>query len=324
MPFIFLNPNEQGLVVFKIWKSLHYKNRLLISTALILGGFFIQYFMFALFPGVLLLLAGNLLLLPAGITHLKDIGVFNAESGWEKVEKHKLDEYLDLDRKIKKWDRSTIDISNGLGGFIFVLLLIIFSIMTIIAFIDRNTILTIIGADAIVLLLPYWLTGLRSIFRDSQLTMKVKLVKELIARMETPLQTHKVDYYFLMRGKDKHIPMDIKFRVNIAGQHKDFLGFYGQITINGQSGGAVYPYFYVVLVARKGYGFTNIYRRLPNNIKLKKEFKEQDDVEVIVIRQNTDTVSMGYRTTTKQAEAIFLEGLALAEQVAPPSVGDLL
>jgi hypothetical protein len=316
MASIYLNPGDQGLVVFKTWKSLRYETRLLISIAFILAGFISQYFLFAIFPGVILILAGNLLLLPAGITNLKNLGVFDPESNWEKVEARKLDEYLALDRKIRKWDRSTIDASNILGGFIFIILLLGIVISTLAAFVDNNKIMTIAGVDAMVLLLPYWLTGFRSIYTVSQLTMKVKLVKTLMEKVEARLQAHKVEYYFMLRGKEKRIPMDVKFRVNIAGQSKDFLGFYGQITINGLSNGAPYPYFYVVLVARKGFGLANALELQPPDIKIKKEFKNQDDVEVLVIRQNTDTVSMGYRTTAKQVETVFLEGLALAEKIA--------
>ena len=313
MAFILLNPSEQGMVVFKFWKSLHYKTRLFISIVLILAGFISQSLLFKLFPGVILIFVGNLLLLPARITHLKNLGIFDPKSDWEKVEKHKLDEYLALDRKIKKWDISVIDITNILGGFIFIIILLILGIVTTVALFDGNRIMIIIGVDAMVLLLPYWLSGFRAKFTLSQLTLKVKLIQNLMAKVEDRLQAHKVEYYFLMRGKDKRIPMDVKFRVNFAGQDKDFLGLYGQITINGLNNGVAYPYFYVVLVAKKGFGLIDVYKSLPRSINIINEIKNQDEVEVLVIRQNTDTVSVGYQTTAKQVEAIFLNGLSLAE-----------
>lgn len=315
MASIYLNPSEQGMVVFKIWKSLHYETRLLISIGFIMAGFITQYLLFAIFPGVILLLAGNLLLLPSGITNLKDLGIFDPESDWEKVETQKLDEYLALERKIRKWDISTLDVSNFLGGFIFFILLVGLVIMTLVAFFNNSKIMTIAGMDAMVLLLPFWLTGFRSIFTVSQMSLKVKLIKSLMTKVETQLQAHKVEYYFMLRGKEKRIPMDVKFRVNIAGQHKDFLGYYGQITLNNMNG-AVYPYFYVVLVAKKKFGLAKMYDTHSEDTKIINEFKNQDDVEVLVIRQNTDAVSMGYRTTDKQVEAIFLDGLTLAEEIA--------
>ncbi|MDQ1350826.1 MAG: hypothetical protein QG657_1128 [Acidobacteriota bacterium] len=316
MAALFLNPEEQGLVVFKIWKSLQYQTRLAISILLILAGFVVQYLLFAIFPGAILILAGNLLLLPKGITNLDNLGIFDPESNWEKVEAQKLDEYLALDRKIRKWDFSSIDVTNALGGLIFFLLLVILIIVTISALFNDNTIMLIVGVDAMILLLPFWLSGFRSIFTVSHLTLKVKLIKRLMEKVAPRLQAHKVDYYFMMRGKEKRIPMDVKFRVNIAGQHKDFLGCYGQITINGPSGGVPYPYFYVVLVAKKRFGLAKVYEAHHKDLLIKKEFKNQEDVEVLVIRQNTDAVSMGYRTTDKQAEAIFVDGLALAEKIA--------
>ena len=46
-----------------------------------------------------------------------------------------------------------------------------------------------------------------------------------------------------------------------------------------------------------------------------KEFKEEGDVEVFVIRQHTTRTS-GYHTKYKDVRRIFLEGLEVAEQAA--------
>ena len=145
--------------------------------------------------------------------------------------------------------------------------------------------------------------------------MKIKLINTLLTQMTTRLQAHRLNYYLLLKGKEKKIPQDIKFKVDIANQDQDFLGFYGQITINNINS-SVFPYFYVVLVAKKDFGLHALYQSYSPHQHYVKEFKSQKDVEVLVVRQNTDVVRNGYWTKTKQVHAIFLEGLALAEQAA--------
>ena len=306
------------MVVFKVWKSLVYTKRLIISITAILAGFILQYATFAVFPGILLIFLGNLLLLPSGYTNKINLGLFDPDTDWEKVEKHKIDELLEFDRKVRKWDLSSIDISNGLGGCIFVILLLLTVFITIIAFSENNRTMVILGLDGAALILPYWLTGLRFKFTVPNVTLKVKLIKTLLSQVEAELQAHKVEYYFLFKGKETRVPVDIKFKVNIAGQHKDFLGYYGQITLNNVQS-TPYPYFYVVLVARQDFGLEAIHRSFTPPKGLLKEFKSQKDVEVLVLRQNTGIGNKGYFTNHKQVRYIFTEGLQLAEKAAVKS-----
>ena len=312
-----VNSGNQGIVVFKIWKSLRYHIRLLISLCFILAGFIIQYFSYDILPGVVFIFLGNLLLLPSGYTNRVDLGLFDPKTDWEKIGKHKLDELLTLDRKIRRWDLSTIDISNALGGIIFFILLFLAGIFTLVAFDEQNRTMQIICVDAVVLVLPFWLTGLRSKFTIPKLTMKIKLIKTLLSdvEVEKSLQGHSIEYFLLLKGKDSRIPADVKFKVNIANQHKNFLGFYGQITLNSINS-TVFPYFYVVLVAKKGFGLNRVHTSYSPHKNYVKGFKTQKDVEVLVVRQNTGTVRSGYRTNKKQVRAIFLEGLQLAEKAA--------
>lgn len=315
MPRIFLNPSEQGIVEFMIWKSLEYKKRLTTSLCFILAGLLIQYFTFDAIPGVAFILLGNLLLLPSGYTNKVDLGFYDPNCPWEKVDTRKLDELIEFDRKIRKWDLSSIDASNILGGFVFLIAAAATVFIASEAFENRSTLMAILAIDAAVLVLPYWITGLRAKFTIPKVILRAKLLKKLLIRMEPYLKKHTVDCYFCMKGKEKRIPIDIKFRVNIAGQHKDFLGLYGQITLNDVSG-KDFPFFYAVLVARKGYDLEQgvSYEDLPEWSLY--EHKTKKDVEVLVILQDTDFVSRGYTTNNTQTEALFLAGLRIAEKAA--------
>ena len=92
------------------------------------------------------------------------------------------------------------------------------------------------------------------------------------------------------------------------------MGLYGQVVTNDVNGTS-YPYFYVVLVARKGFGLQPVFQAYRPPKKMTKEFKVEDDVEVFVIRQTTSKTS-GYHTKNKKMTAILKAGIALADQVA--------
>lgn len=124
------------------------------------------------------------------------------------------------------------------------------------------------------------------------------------------------------------LPKDIKIKVDFDGQSEDFLGFYGQISLNNVQG-IQYPYFYVVLVARKNYGLEN-YKDMVHRKNLNKglfsklldqnqdficEYSEQEDVEVLVIRQYT-TKTSGYHTDSSMVKELFESGIEVAEMAA--------
>lgn len=304
------NSSGKEMMEFLILKGLPYSNRLFISLGIIAGGFILQYIFYSIFPGLIVIFLGNLLLLPRGISNRVKAGTYNPSTDWEKVDKQKLDEFEEFHKKMRKWDSVALDISNAKGGCLFFLISGFFSILLIYSLSEGNTVMGIMSIDIIVLLIPYWITGNRSVAVVPLLIKKIKLVENVLKQAETLIKDYKVDYFFLLRNKIT--PEDFKIKVNIPGQKKDFLGFYGQMSVNQ----GAYLYFYTVLVAKKGYGLKKIYDQYLTPHKLTKEFKNQGEVEVFVLRQNTNTVSMGYVTNYKQALFVFTEGLKLAEKAA--------
>ncbi len=317
MAKLFLDSTEQGIVVFKIWKSLGYKKRIIICSFLIITGLCWQLLSRQLIPGVILVFLSNLMLLPSGFDNRVKIGRYDPASGWEKVERSKLDEFLLVDRKIRKWDVSSLDISNVLGCFSFLGVAGGLIILFLVSLAVGNRALVMISINAAVLLIPYWVTGLRSKFTVPEVTGKCKVIIKLLDMpdLQSRLARHKVEYFFLLGGEEKiRVPGDVKFRVNIEKQHADFLGLYGQVVMNHVQS-TPYPYFYMVLVAKPGYGLDRVfesYQPAPNIIK---EYKVQGDAQVLVIRQNTKQTA-GYYTHHKHVYQIFLEGLSLAEKAA--------
>lgn len=324
MAKLFLSSAEQNIVVFKLWQSLRYGPRVLCTSLFILVGLAMQLYSRELLPGVVLVFLGNIFLLPSGYDNRVKVGKFDPKADWQEIKEYKLKEFLDKLRTVKKWDLSSMDISNGLGFFTFLLFAGGIALLTWFYFDEGEEIYLLLAVNGAVLLLPYWLTGLRSIGVNSTLALtnasrKVKIIFGILAdkRIKQQLGKHQLDYFVLLKGKkDKaQLPVDFKFRVNINDRHNDFLGLYGQI-VNNTVQGTVYPYFYTVMVAKKGFGLKDVYNRYRPVPRLVKEFKIQGDVEVMVIRLDTRQISRGYYTNNKQVKTIFLEGLRLAEQAA--------
>jgi hypothetical protein len=324
MAGLLLSAEERGIVTFWIWNTLAYPMRLLLSIGCILAGFGLQS-VFALstrssnlllpiLPGAVLLLIGNLFLLVRGYDNRIKLGKFSADAGWEQVTDEKLLEVEELVTRMRKWDRSFLDVSNTRGKIPFIAILIGLWIAGVYAVNEHDPFVMILAVDIGVLLLPHWVTGLRGIMTLPNLLLKIKLIRKLLADIEGLIAQHQAEFFMLLKGGETKLPDDVKFRVKIQGQHPDFLGFYGQIVTNTVSS-KTYPYLYVVLVAKQGFGLNRSFERYTPSRKIVKEYKEEGDVEVFVIRQHTTRTS-GYHTKYKDARRIFLEGLEVAEKSA--------
>jgi hypothetical protein len=173
--------------------------------------------------------------------------------------------------------------------------------------------------DAALLLLPHWVTGVRSVLRLPGLLVKVETLRRLLDDARETLGPHRVQLMMLLRGEETRIPGDLKLRIDPAGKPADLLGLYGQVVLNEVQGRS-YPYFYVVLVARRGFGLGETYRELTVPGGITAEFNLQDEVEVLVLRQTT-TKTSGYHTEPWAAVGILHEGVRLAERVARQETG---
>ncbi len=301
---------DRGIVVFWIWQSLSYEVRLALSFGLILIGLIIQFVTDSLPVGVAFIACGNLFLLVQGYDNRVDVGKYDPRSDWERVGTEKLAELLHMDQKMKSWDVSALDVTNIFGAIVFI---IVAGLLGFAVYRFQGA-AQILAFDALVLLVPHWITGVRSILRKPKLMIKVDTIWALLEEFKGKLANHQVAVLMLLQGKETRLPSDVKFKVDIKDRHQDFLGLYGQVVLNDVQGTS-YPYFYVVLVARKGFGLRDALSAYnpPHNIT--KEFKVQDEVEVAVIRQTT-TKTSGYHTKPHTVNTIFSEGLRFAEGVA--------
>jgi hypothetical protein len=301
---------DRNIVVFKLLPSMAYNTRLLAAFLLVLLGLAVQGITLSLWLGLIPLLLANALLLVSGYDNRVDFGRFDPRAEWERVDQAKLDELIQLDRKMRKWDLSSFDITNVLGAVIFVLVALLLGLGV---FFGRGMI-RILFVDALVLLLPHWFTGIRRILTRPGMTIKVDTIREILKHASERLKAHQLQVMMLLAGSDTRMPRDVKFKVEIKDHPPRFLGLYGQVVLNEVQGKS-FPYFYVVLVARKDSGLRSLYDSFVTPAEITSEFKYQDDVEVLVVRQKT-TKTSGYHTKVPAALGIFREGLILAEKLA--------
>ncbi|WP_419606952.1 hypothetical protein [Thiolapillus sp.] len=294
--------NPQDTLVFWLWRNMPYNRRMLISFGLIVLGFLLQWYSGEIFSGVIPLLAGNALLLVRGYDNRVEFKGFDPGQQWQKVERRRLYELEELDRKMKRWDRSFIDITNAWGVVTFVLL--VAGLFMMYVFFDTHSAyqgLAVIPVDMGILLLPHWFFGTRTLQRKPGLLIKVGVLLRVLDLAKRPgLQR---DAMMLLKGKEKAMPEDVKIRLLPDDAPEDFLGLYGQVVINNVQGKS-YPYFYMVLVARPGMGLKAVSDRLDLPGEIIGEFKRQIDVEILVLRQFT-TKTSGYHTDDEMVEQLL-------------------
>lgn len=305
-----LSNDERGILVFKLWPNLGYRRRMQISFGLIILGFITQWLTGMAFPGVLVLLAGNALLLVTGYHNKVEFGSYNPAAQWQKTTLVQLDELVELEKKIKRWDRSTMDVSNPLGLVVFVVLLLLFFFWIS----NSHGSSRIIAIDAAALLLPHWLTGFRRMLRLPGLMVKVDTLKDLLGSKTSGSGEYQPELLVLLKGTDEKLPDDVKFKIMPNEPMEKFLGLYGQVVINAVQGKS-YPYFYVVLVAEKGSELNNLYQNYTPPSGIISEFKSQKNVDVFILRQKTSKTS-GYHTKPDRVLSIFREGLHLMQDLA--------
>lgn len=240
-----------------------------------------------------------------------DPGTFEAAAKWEKTDPGRMEELIKINQKIKKWDVSAFDITNPAGAFTFIGLIIILVILLILAA-NSNPALGIIAADMAVLALPHWVTGARKILTTPKLINKIKIYKKLLPVFTDYLNDYEVEYLMLLRGQETKLPGDVKLKINLKDPPKGFLGIYCQLNMNTVNG-TDYPYLYMVLVAKESYGLKNVFNQIQLPAQIIKEFNQEGEIDIIVMRQRT-TKTSGYHTNARKMAQIFDSGLTVAEQ----------
>jgi len=308
--------SEQGTLIFHFIKPLKYPYRITISLLFIIAGFIVQFHYYSAFPGILLVLLGNLLVLVKGYDNRLTMGKLTHYSKWENISNEQVNKLLIMHKKILTWDRSAFDITNVIGFLMFFVLTIVVFILLINGARYYNRSYAILALNIIVLIVPHWFTGIRRILTMPVLITKINLLNRLLNSHQQVLGKLNNEFLVQLAGESesKILPQDIKIRVSSESAPEDFLGLYGQITVNNVNG-AIYAYFYVVIVAKPDFNLVDKTKSYQPPAGLIKEYTSQTDVDVLIIRQFTTSTS-GYFTSDAVVDLIFEEGLNVCNKIA--------
>ncbi len=310
MSIFLLSKEERGIVVFHFWKSLKYILRLILSFSLIILGFALQYYD-SFYIGLTIVFIGNSLLLVKGYNNSVDLDAFKDGAEWVETSWENIENILTLDKKRKKWDDSFFEVSNNLGCIVFVISIAILFFLYSYNVIGHEKLTLIFISNIAILFYPHWLSGLRLTTRTPNLVEKIKHFNSVLNSFENTFTNDEIIYLVQVMGKKQKIPNDLKIKIKFKNQAENFQGVYVQISLNNVDG-KKYPYLYVVLVANKGFGLKSYFSSISCSNRVIKEFDITNDVEIIVIRQNTKLTAKGYYTNKKESIRIIEDGINAA------------
>lgn len=297
-------------VYFKLWRSLPYNRRIWMILGLLAVGIGLQVGLASAPLGVPFMLFASLLSLVSGYNNIPKGPAGSLE--WRPVGDFEIRRILKLHEASRRWDSSAIDITCVKGFFS---LLCVSGLIVLIGWmLESNTLLqTIWLADAFILVLPQWVTGVRRILTRPGLIIKVKALTEI----ERQFQSMKADgeaWQWMMqvsKRQEGEIPEDVKAMVKYANAPKEFLGVQTQVSLNDVKGTS-FPYLYCVVLAEPGFGLRGFVK---DEKAITEEYQTQGGVELIVVRQRTTRTS-GYHTDPGAQSAIFKRSLLKARHVA--------
>ena len=293
-------PEERDSIRFYFAKGLAYQTRRNLILGCLLAGLILQIILVKVLPGLIFLVIAVLLGLVKGFDSRVRLKNFKNDETWTEVSIEKLREIEAVRRKSLAWDRDALDISNARGCLTLLVLTLFGLLLCFLAGVlsaDKNVSIILL-VDFLVLVIPFYITGVRWALKQGNLAIKVKLLLTLHAYFEQrKIESESfVPMMLLAREKDgKTVPVDVKFQIRYKRLPREqFYGLQSTVNINLVQGTS-YAYFYCVLVAKSGFGLGKYKTGIKESGCVMCEYQQQADAEVLVIRHPTSKQS-GYFT----------------------------
>ena len=308
--------SRDPVLEFGAVKGMDYRKRMRVVRILIAVGFALQIVFLNVWFGLPFILAALVLSWVRGYDNRVDHRHPDMSSRWETAETSGIDEILDLDHRMKKWDASLTDLSCGRGAAMFFATLIVLGVIVLLLASRWPSLAWIVGVDSLLLVIPQWFSGMRGIQRRGDLVLKAAHVSQVLGRLhESDLAHGVLKAKLLMVGPDEErVPTNFKVAVAYPEGPDGFHGVQAQVVINRVQGTG-YPYFYACLVAEQGLGLLKKGRpkSLPKDVI--QETQTKDGVDVVIIRQHT-TKTSGYHTKPDASLRILRTALEAARRFA--------
>lgn len=263
---------------------------------------------------------------PGGATPVhEEIWVPTDEDWFEGIER--------LERRASRWDTSLWDVSNLWGCLTLgaVLVLVAGALVPVTRWLGFDTAWRL-GVGVAVLLIPLWLSGLRTVWHPSELRLKgeaLEVARRTVETVDPGGDFDRVPMLALREGSRGKYPVDARLmlRPKAAGGPEGgaergagdsgFLGVQIQVALNNVRG-KDYPYLYAVVLGKEDRGF-----RLPTGVREHRDSKYSvrfvlerslnEGVRVLVIRQHADR-SGGWHTKPAHIREIVEVALAVGRR----------
>lgn len=285
--------------------------RVSIISALAVFGIALQLKTFLI--GFVVLFAALLLTIIRRIDNQPD-DVKSLADEWVSATTEDIKKISERIKEFKRWGRGVLNSKSCLGFLVF--LFFIGLLLAVTWWAANNVggyIARIVIIDGSVILIFVFFFGNPKIYVVPNISLKIPIFQDLIEYMiklaEDNLEITPM-LKMAKKNEESQIPTDIRLMVKFKNAPKDFIAMQIQSGIN-KVGAASYPYVYVVLIGKKGFGFS---QRLEGKAirdivtKMKKKFiveeESENEADVLVIRQITTRTS-GYHTNKSVQRAII-------------------
>ena len=272
--------------------------RLVLLAGFAALGFALQVFLpdgYGLFPGLLLMVPGLLFVSAKNFRNKPmDIG----QEDWQPASVREFDR-IKSNLQLTRHKTFSVIYRAGFGWFIAVVL----GVLTIVCAMGEWSFAAVVSLDALVLLIPFLLTGNVSLWTPQELAFRMRTFEPILSTEQaeggdiilTP-------YLRLDKNKEgQQIPEDIRLMVEPRRKPRDFLGVQLQVAVNKGPNGNV-PYMYAVFLCRgKGETFQWF-----NSMKFDDFVKEpggDKEYGYVVVRQKTS--GTGYHTTDSDVRRLY-------------------
>ena len=296
--------------------GLPYPLRVVLITAMIIGGFAAQFLFQWLIPGVVLIAVGSLL---GSVRSVKtEPKTLHGASEWKEVLPQQWKDAAELSRKAKRWQS---DITNLLSPFGIILAMAVAGCaLFIFGFsIDFDAELSLVFiADLLALFGPLMLIGMLKAWEPPLLQVKLKALNYVLDYLET--ETHPDILVQPMMEVTEGgaeggggIPLDARMMIRFKEAPENFYGVQVQVSAN-EVQGTHYPYLYAVVLYKQDFPADYDSVGVPRHRWLVFEPSREDEVVVLVLRQKTSK-SSGYHTKEPRQCEIVDAALGLAREI---------
>lgn len=310
-------------VRYYVLNKLSYPQRGILYLLLIAAGFLLQVLLMKVWPGAILLIFATVVNQARPLDTGVNLKYFVPDKSWTQVKMEQIRKIEEVNRKLSKWEKDLLDVTNSIGMPVFVVLAfgLFFAYQVLGNISSFGVVVKILVIDTVVLLLPLWFSGRKKNFRQDELSIKAGLIIKLEEFFQTIKKEgeHFTPELVLARDKDgKSVPKDCRFTIKMDKTPVGFYGVQAQININTVEG-KNYPYFYCVIAAKAGFGLDRYFKQIqaPKNITV--EYENDANADVIVIRQFT-TKTSGYYTKQNTCMTILDIALNASRMIVEQSV----